>query len=727
MTFRSLATLLGGVPADTSDTPGEPVGTRFVGFGEALTSAIANRPHYALAENTDDLNARVAIFETGGLDAAYDLGLAAVSGGGRIVTKDGGAIETQSALATQYADDIANAHFRANMSGDAISGSIGFDAVGGASLQQVGLHDRAPADLNDDTIIAGAGSACTLNPAGAGVDQIRLDGGARFRNAGDTNLGLTFEMVEVTGAGAQNGLYLLGTFVSDTIATFVRLDGTAPAFPADTGGTLTLQRRRFSSSQAGFGSFLGSLFMGEPGDTAAAIFIPGTHSDADPTGADNAWIAALQEQSSGNIYSSLLVDRYGRLESLLNNDFMPTEELQQFGYYGMRSDRSQSVANYNSGFIYDSGDSAHEYAFQANILAGDASVGYGITFNFTATPDEIDVVGAASGAALQSRTAIGLTFCRVLTPTAQAGWYYVSDKVGLGTTVLQLRNLDGTAPSFPGAGSGTIGFLSGVSAGVRQLANMSGTLGLVFNSDPRPAMTINGHRNTGSDSGGLIINVPFYTNADPLRCYRSTQDTDQILFGVTSQGFIYGFSDFRTDGEYEYNVNRAKTLSVDLFSGWQDGNVVTEGWVAISFAPNSGDLIPRLNANRNFASIFFPITSLLPEDSVLTRVRLIVQPGTNRATVGDRMQVDLFRTENDWDNSNSYFPDVGDIIFATNDDGNIGNQLIDSGAISETIDNSDEHEWFLRVLAGNNAATFNDDILAIQLDYTDEGPRNLGV
>ena len=57
MTYRNRTTLQGSVPADTSDTPGGGVGCRFVTY-ENATAENLNRPHYALAENTDHLYAR---------------------------------------------------------------------------------------------------------------------------------------------------------------------------------------------------------------------------------------------------------------------------------------------------------------------------------------------------------------------------------------------------------------------------------------------------------------------------------------------------------------------------------------------------------------------------------------------------------------------------------------------------------------------------------------------
>lgn len=96
MPFKSAAEMFGdgggfgpAVPYSTSNPPGTSAGNRGIQFGEQLTAAIANRTSYALAENTDDLNTRLSVFETGGLDAAYEAGnlidVEAADGGVEIV------------------------------------------------------------------------------------------------------------------------------------------------------------------------------------------------------------------------------------------------------------------------------------------------------------------------------------------------------------------------------------------------------------------------------------------------------------------------------------------------------------------------------------------------------------------------------------------------------------------------------------------------------------------
>ena len=58
------------VPISFTNPSAYSSGNRGVGFGEQLTSAVANRPHYELALNDEDLNTRLAVFETQGIDGA---------------------------------------------------------------------------------------------------------------------------------------------------------------------------------------------------------------------------------------------------------------------------------------------------------------------------------------------------------------------------------------------------------------------------------------------------------------------------------------------------------------------------------------------------------------------------------------------------------------------------------------------------------------------------------
>jgi hypothetical protein len=526
--------MTGGVPVDTSDTPAQPAGTRFIDFGEQVTAAIANRAHDALGQNTDDLNTRLALWETGGLDTAYDLGAAAVPGGGRAITKDSGPVETHSALATLYDDDPANAHYRANMTSDTAVGGVGFDAVAADGLGMVGVLDRAPTGISSDTIIASGGSSATLNPASAGVDRIQLNGGARWKNGADTNLALGWELVEVSGATAgDNGIYIVDTFISDTVATVVGLDGVAASFVADDAATVTLYRRRLSSSDTI--NDAGALFMGEPGNLAALFAVAGQSGPADTSGATNAFGVGYRA-SDGVLHNGLLADRYGRLRSDLALSDTDSGEEVLWGQYGHFVDKIGATSSiYESGYIYQGPGVAdlNHYGFTALFPFTDAQIPDPCAFSFTATTDEVDFTGATTAAGFQGRVVAGVTFVQILTPSAQAGYYYVNEKVGLGTTVCELRNLDGSVPVFPGAGAGTARFLAGGVLGLRDLEKMG--LGATVSQPVLSLMS-----GLGASRGGLVIGVPGdgLADASPIQCYRADDNNEDVLFEVDRDGDV---------------------------------------------------------------------------------------------------------------------------------------------------------------------------------------------
>ena len=767
MTFRSLATLLGGVPADTSDTPGEPVGTRFVGFGEALTSAIANRPHHGLGENTDALNTRMVPWETSGLDAAYDLGAAGVPGGGRTITKDAGAIETQSILAVQYADDPANAHYRANMSGDTLAGGTGFESVGSLARPVAGFVDRTPLDLSDDTIIAGAGNTATLNPGGGGADRIRLDGGGRWKLGANTNLALTFEVVEVTGAPAgENGLYVLLAFVSDAIATFRKLDGTAASFTVDAAVTATLYRRKFASAQIGAGTLFGSLFHGEPGDTAALMLLAGQSDPADPTGADNALLTAYRD-ADGLVFISQTIDAMGRLKNSLPTDFIDASEDVNFGLYGHYVDKFASAHGFEAGFIYRGKYNLENYA-----LALLQTISNGGTFaetevmNITAVAT-IDMTGGIGDADLYENILDQWTVIEIVTPTTEAGFYVVDAKAGGSGLTFTVKNLDGTTPTFAFPSAGTIRFYSGLTSGLRTVSGLN--VAPPLNSPTTASAGAVLAAPSDADSVALVLTAP---SSDPdqsyLRCFQpvdgSPPDREnfrisalgqiETALGLEGRGSILlsgpigtietagsgdirqsgsgdvditGTGDFRATNvasDYLYAVGgRTKTIMLPLAAGFDVNNATpTPGWLLFQ----TGAPAFRLSSQVGAAEIVWPLSAYLPAGAEIIQVRAKLRPGevATRA-VANRMELIISDQDPIMGTPLSSTPGV--TLLSIVEDGTstaFDRIVIDSGAISIDVNLTDSQETNLAILAGDSAPV--DGILGIEITYRDPGPRNVG-
>jgi hypothetical protein len=282
MSFFTSAQLFGDnagygtqVPISMSNPAGYGAANRGIGFGEQLSSAIANRSHYALGLNTDDLNTRLALFETGGLDAAYDQGVVAVAGGGRVITKDGGAVETQSSLAAMFADDIANAHFRANAMGDVVPGG-GFDFKG--TRETVDPAYGFLARVNSVAALVNSNisylEAATLNPGGLGTDLLRFTSATAYTST-DTDVQLDFDMVEISGASVGvNGLYYIHTFGPAASDFHLRkIDGSSPTFGSGVAVSVRLFRASFMSPanmpSGGFGAMVAAV---EGNQAALAIF-----------------------------------------------------------------------------------------------------------------------------------------------------------------------------------------------------------------------------------------------------------------------------------------------------------------------------------------------------------------------------------------------------------------------------------------------------------------------
>lgn len=307
-----------GLQAPFSNTApaGYGVNNRAVGFGEQLTSAVANRTHYALALNDEDLDSRLTVIETAGLDGAYRQGALAVPGGGRVVTKDGGAVEIQSAQASLRDDDRADALMRVDASGDAITSGIGYDAI----IDGTVLLGRRTFSGSALTVIASTSGI--LNPASAGGTVVAADTGDTFHVSGDTDLLRGVDLLEITDT-VYAGLYRLHAFMGADDQVHVRnLDGTSPAFAANTAVTFHLRRPISALGLLYFpGNSLqstrGNLMVGTPGARTVLDLIPMATSAADTTGASAA-LRVFHRLVDGTAEVRSTFDRYGVLVATPN-------------------------------------------------------------------------------------------------------------------------------------------------------------------------------------------------------------------------------------------------------------------------------------------------------------------------------------------------------------------------------------------------------------------------
>lgn len=481
------------VPIDTGNPPGYASDNRGIAFGEQLTSAIANRSHYALALNDDDLDDRVNLFETAGLDAAYDLGVAAVTGGGRVITKDGGAVETQSASAGLYVDDPVSAHWRANALGDTAGSSVGFDFVGKRSSADALSGFDPVAGFMDRRAIAipsGSGTevdyqnAAILRPSGEAANIVRLSTGTFFTGSADqSEILFGVDLVEIEGSASSDGLYIINaTGNQNTDAELQDLNGQSPTFPTnDEGCTVTLYRSALSS----FGytgrntPMQGVSIRGLPDTNTALSILPGRDlGSRGERGSENALRVFGPSPSSGVLISTLLIDTYGRIASLSNQDTVPeTDGVQDDTFYGPTtagflshktglSTNSEEVGFLARGEGLPADSTRYDFLSLVNVrrdgsfnTASPGTEGEEVGFPFTFLG--ADIVRIDSGVNTEWWAFVPQvgTLAYISEPSSERGLYTVTN-VDLNTgESLTLASLSGASPSLPGSGTGTITFL----------------------------------------------------------------------------------------------------------------------------------------------------------------------------------------------------------------------------------------------------------------------------
>lgn len=484
----------GWVPIALTAPPTFSVNNRGIAFGEQLTSAIANRPHYALALNDDDLNTRLALFETGGLDAAYDQGALAVDGGGRIINKDGGAVETVSANATQYGDDKANAHFRANMFGDTTPG-VGFDAQSGPTSTAAASF---LARYNTALLLGGSGlfnpAVGTLNPGGADATMVRLTGPSVFHTGGLSGIALRgTDLIEIYDAATPNtnGLYVphtLGGTNADMILR--RLDGTSPTFTSTTACNVRLHRSSLMADYnlGGIGT-LGRAAAALGGNTFHDELLALLSNDIDSylgTGADAAIKFGIKD-TAGVVSAPTMLTTTGRRRSTASSGTLPSanRDTEMRGYGGFVHDITDvsgaAAGSHEVGSIFKDvldGATARSAMENWQRITETTVLGIGASVNGTfAAPSGRVILPDSDGTPVAPTGLLkwtwslavlpGITVIEMLTG-ANAGQFYLLQYVELTgasnvdpvADEIRLVDMDGNAASLPTAGNFTFRFIS---------------------------------------------------------------------------------------------------------------------------------------------------------------------------------------------------------------------------------------------------------------------------
>lgn len=128
--------------------------------------------------------------------------------------------------------------------------------------------------------------------------------------------------------------------------------------------------------------------------------------------------------------------------------------------------------------------------------------------------------------------------------------------------------------------------------------------------------------------------------------------------------------------------------------------------------------------------VYFPLRSLtsnaswvwqlrLPQGSVLRRVRALVRPGTSRGSTANRMGLRFWTAQLRFVTGGG--PSAGRSSTEARDNGATATQVLDVGALAETIDNP-RRVYFAQVRAG--LPTASDLVYALEVQFDDNGPRN---
>lgn len=708
----------GWVPVDTSAPPTFSGNNRGIAFGEQLTSAIANRPHYALALNDDDLNTRLAEFEVGGLDAAYDLGTIADPGGGRVITKDGGAVETVSALSVQYNDDVANAHFRADSRADVLIGGGGFEHVGDTALY--GLMDRRTFDFANNTVLTG-NVAATLNFGGAAVDGITIGAGV-FKTGTDTDLILGYDMIEVLSGGFR-GLYVITALPTTTRATVRRLDGTTPSFTSGLATTIRVFRPTFGSfSRLGHSGTLlgmdGVSASGLPGQTSALVLVPGAaygrygtvYADGSPYA-----LTVKHRSAEGALTDAATIDGLGQFRSYANALDLTDAQREasaDFGNAGFFSRQDENDGNAEVGFLSRStGGSLYQFAFVAsNDCRTPANPSGTFAFDFINVGDNNVEFGDVNLA--DWFMAAGISFVEITSPSAQAGIYLVYYREA-NTGQAELRSISGDVlTSFPTSGAGTMRAIQTSIIGARSIdvgssawANTTGTTAAVFES---PA---------GLADSAITLVASMQNDQALIRGVGIQDGGNSEVFRVSGTGAVRslasvyattGFEITSINGDFSFTTPRTKTITVPVHHAQPETPSAVAAWDAQGNAWTS-----------KTATYYLFVPLPLPIGAVVTAVRAVVAPGAARAPAS-RVSLDVQEQAMNWAAAGAPTSTVHGT--ADEDNGGTSIQFLDVTGLS--VAKTASNTILVRIKAGASGSPPNDGFYGVRVTFLDPGPRN---
>jgi hypothetical protein len=704
------------VPYSTANPPGTSAGNRGIQFGEQLTAAISNRPHYALALNDEDLNMRLASFETGGLNAAYDLGTLGPAGGGRSITIDAGAVALNVANTAMYGQDIANAGLRVSNTGASINGVVGVEHVSNGGAYSHFLGRRRGGGAGDTTDLSGVGGA-TLNVGGAGATRITTTTpGTFFHVSGATELMLGVDMLEISGAPGYNGLYIIHALgPTDTTAELRRLDGSSPVFPANTACTYTPYRPTFATGDQGTSQPVvnGGFFAGAPEASQPALLVIGGASGILNTSGGREYGGSTRalrigyRALTGAVSTATEFDTFGRLsfETPAFADELEAnrEQVERFGNYAVYIDKTGQVDNtYETGLVvagYDTGGGRHRLDI-ASLLGAETALVGSLGFGFDTNSPLDGTISINSGISFGNESHLGPgAVVEILTPTSRAGFYMVSSIETHNPDDIQLMRLDGAVPAFPTSGTGTarVHTLSALGR-LPQLAVDSLEIGATGTVTPASLLTANPRYD---DSAAGVFVTPSDEGSRRHHAWRALAMGEQFAEEI---GSLDSGGNLRVRGDFLYGPNtygtsvlplRTKEINLELGVG--------QGWTYNSASPGAG-LWTGLGSSE---MIHFPID--LPNGATLVSVQIMV-------VTDDSDVLFVRRLASNWGTPGART--VTNLGSASATAASPTHEIVTVSGLSEVVDNS--ANTYQVAYAPQGAVT----IRAVRYTFRDPGPRN---
>lgn len=722
MPFKTAAEMFGDgagfgavVPYATTNPPGTGAGNRGIQFGEQLTASIANRPHYALALNDENLNTRIASFESGGLDAAYDLGAVASPGGGRDITKDGGAVETISATASQRADDIANAHFRANQLGDTIRGGGGFESVSYGRSGVSALHgflDRRAVAFSGTSVLADTIAATLVAPR-----FITIGAGQWYDGSNNRDIVQGFDMVEIL-SGVDRGLYVIEDATTSTTVGVYNLDGTAPSFTA-AAVTIRVFRPIFGTfSPHGHSGLLysGITVMGSPGSEAALELVPGGKDGAlvsgTTTDGSKYALRVRKRRATGGNDVVFTVDGTGQVRSTVSSANLTSTQREQAVRFSAAFIAEQDSTYYDAGFVAKHmGSLDRWFGLTAVGIAKPPSTAGGVfAFDFISVPPYN--IQLTDTVAADYAINPGVTTLEIVTPSGNVGVYAVESREAA-TGRVQLVSLAGGAPTLPTVGAGTLQIFFGTMLGERTLSVVTSLLSGHVTST-RAAAVISAPKQSGGTA--VVFEAGNHSGGTTDRFFFRGVVASAGVSGETaslsSRGEFAVAGGVQVGGAFTYSPAPVhhKSIFPSMMSMVDQAGV--SDW-NLNIAGNADVAQPRT------ADVLLAVSLPVPMGATIQKVVALVRSNSARATITDRFRMQVFKRSIDWVTAGA--PTMTQQGSDRYNGAGAGYDFIEEST-TFVLNNNEDVMVLLR--APSTVIGANDYLIAIDVVFADPGPRN---